>query len=124
MIHIEVTAGEKVLKYFIFSVSIILLLSCTPPEKSLRERYVQDNPEIKMEIEKAILKGDIIVGMTKEHVYASRATPIFKGEKQEEGKTYEYWTFPNMKDSPFVNVYFEDNIVVIIEKTDKEPAIK
>jgi len=112
------------LKYPLVFFSLVVIFSCTPPQKSMRERYVQDNPEIKMEIKKAILKGDIIVGMIKEHVYASRATPIFKGEKQEKGKTYEYWTFPNVKDSPFVNVYFKDNIVVKIEKIDKEPVIR
>jgi len=112
------------LKATVVFLSFFLVLSCTPPRKSLRERYVRDNPELKTNIKRAILDGDVIVGMSKEQVYASWATPIFKGEKREEGQTYEYWTFPNMKDSPFVNIYFIDNVVVKIEKTDKEPVLK
>ncbi len=111
-------------KILLALIAFFLFLTCTPPEKHLRERYVNDNPELKSDIKKAILEGDVIVGMTKEEVYASWATPIFKGEKREKGSTYEYWTYPNMKDSPFVNIYFMDDFVVKIEKTDKEPVIE
>ncbi|UCE65613.1 MAG: hypothetical protein JSU85_12200 [Candidatus Zixiibacteriota bacterium] len=111
-------------KILLILIALLFILACTPPEKNMRERYVNDNPELKSDIKKAILEGDVIVGMTKEQVYASWATPIFKGEKREKGSTYEYWTYPNVKNSPFVNIYFADDFVVKIEKTDKEPLIK
>jgi len=102
--------------------ALLLLLSCTPPKKHLRQRYVNDTPELKSEIRKAILDGDVIEGMTKEQVYASWATPLFKGEKKENGITYEYWTYPEMKSSPFVELYFRNDIVVKIIKLDKKPG--
>ncbi len=110
--------------YSLFFTFLIIAFSCTPPKMSLRERYVRDNPGLKSKIRQAILDGDIIIGMTKEHVYASRATPIFKGEKQRNDETYEYWTYPDMKGSPFINIYFSDNIVVEIEKIDEEPSVE
>lgn len=103
--------------------ALFLFLSCTPPKKHMRERYVNDTPELKSDVRKAILAGDVIVGMNKEEVYASWATPIIKGEKKEKGTTYEYWTYPDMKGSPFVNLYFQDDVVVKIEKIDKIPDI-
>lgn len=99
----------------------LLLVSCTPPERGLRERYVRDNPGMKTEIKKAILNGNVIIGMTENQVYASRATPIFKGEKKRDGVSQEYWIYPDMKGSPFVNIYFSNKIVVAIEKTDEGP---
>jgi hypothetical protein len=102
---------------------LFLLASCTPPKKHLRERYVNDTPELKSDVRKAILAGDVIVGMSKEEVYASWATPIIKGEKKENQTIYEYWTYPDMKDSPFVNLYFRDDIVVKIERLDEKPDI-
>jgi len=101
--------------------ALFLLLSCTPPKRHARARYVNDTPGLKSEIRNAILAGDVIEGMTKEQVYASWATPIFKGEKTENGREYEYWTYPDMKDSPFVNLYFRNDIVVKIIKLDKKP---
>lgn len=125
MIRFELTAANE--KMRIFSLIIIFLIiafSCAPPKMSLRERYVRETPGLKPEIRQAILDGDIIIGMTKEHVYASRATPIFKGEKWRNDETYEYWTYPDMKDSPFINIYFSDNVVVEIEKIDEEPSVE
>ena len=101
--------------------ALLLFISCTPPKRHMRQRYVNDNPELKSEIKKAILRGDVIVGMTKEQVYASWATPIYKGEKKENGTTYEYWTYPDMKQSPFVNLYFMGDFVVKIEKLNHQP---
>jgi len=103
--------------------ALFLLASCTPPKKHLRERYVNDTPELKSDVRKAILAGDVIVGMNKEEVYASWATPIIKGEKKEDKTTYEYWTYPDMKGSPFVNLYFQEDIVVKIEKLNEKPDI-
>ena len=111
----------KMLRYGLILITLLLLFSCTPPKKSLRERYVRDTPDLKSDIKKAILDGDIIVGMTKEQAYASRATPIFKGEKSLKGKYREYWIYPDMKNSPYVNIYFSDDIVIEIEKTDEGP---
>ena len=76
---------------------------------------------MKTEIKKAILNGDVIIGMTEKQVYASRATPIFKGEKIRDGEPQEYWIYSDMKGSPFVNIYFSNKVVVAIEKTDKGP---
>lgn len=109
------------MRFLIIISAVLLFLCCTPPKKHLRQRYVNNTPELTKEVRRAILAGDVIVGMNKEEVYASWATPVFKGEKTEDGKTYEYWTYPEMKNSPFVNLYFRDDIVVKIEKLDKKP---
>lgn len=103
--------------------ALFLLTSCTPPKKHMRERYVNDTPELKSDVKRAILAGDVIVGMNKEQVYASWATPIIKGEKKIKETVHEYWTYPDMKNSPFVNLYFRDDVVVKIEKIDKKPDI-
>ena len=104
-------------------IALLIAVSCTPPQRHLRERYVNDNPELKNEIRKAILRGDVIVGMTKEQVYASWATPIYKQEVTEKQTTYEVWTYPDLKDSPFVNLYFLGDFVVKIEKLDHQPEM-
>ena len=111
------------MRILVIIAALLMAVSCTPPQRHLRERYVNDNPDLNSSIKKAILRGDVIVGMTKEQVYASWATPIYKGEKIENGTTYEYWTYPDMKQSPFVNLYFLGDFVVKIKKLDRQPEM-
>lgn len=111
------------MRFFLLIITFFLLFSCTPPKKHMRERYVNENPELRSGIKKAVIDGDVIVGMTKEQVYASWGTPIFRGEKTEKDITYEYWTFPDKKNSPFVNLYFQGDIVVKMEKLKEQPDI-
>jgi hypothetical protein len=108
----------------IYMICFLMVISCTVPKKNLRERYVGESPELKSEIKQAIRNADIIVGMNKEQVLASRATPIYKGERERDNKIYEFWTYPDLKGSPFANVYFLDDVVVEIEKTDRKPPIR
>lgn len=109
------------IRYPLSVIFLIFVLACTPPQRHLRERYVNDNPEMKPEIKDAILDGDVIIGMTEYQVYASWATPIFKGITEYNGKKLNYWIYPDMKGSPFVNIYFSNKIVVEIEKTEIGP---
>jgi hypothetical protein len=103
--------------------ALLLAVSCTPPKEHMRVRYVNDNPDLQKDVKNAILRGDVIIGMTKDQVYASWATPIIRGERKENGTTYEYWTFPDKKQSPFVNLYFLGDFVVKIVKLDRQPDI-
>ena len=113
---------SRIVNRIIFSVLFMLLvISCSPPKQSSRNRYIHDNPGLTTEIKKAIRDGDIIPGMNKEHVLASWASPILKGFEIENDVSYETWIYPNMKNSPYVNLYFDNDVVVKVVKLESLP---
>ncbi len=103
---------------------MFLIVSCSPPKQHSRNRYVNDNPGLTSEIKKAIRDGGVIPGMNKENVLASWASPILKWLKTENNKKYEIWTYPDMQDSPFINIYFDNDIVIKIVKIKNLPQVE
>jgi len=111
---IELNRSVKII-YAIFLLPL-LISTCSPPKLNSRTRYINDNPGLTPEIKRAIREGDVIPGMNKEHVLASWASPILKGVEIEKNISYESWVYPDMKQSPYVNIYFNKDIVAKVMK--------
>lgn len=111
-------------RIFLSALFIFLIVSCSPPKQSSRNRYVNHNPDMTIEIKKAIRDGDIIRGMNEEQVLASWASPILKWLEAENNKKYKVWTYPDMQNSPFVNIYFDNDIVIKIVKVKNLPQVE
>ncbi|MBM4272951.1 MAG: outer membrane protein assembly factor BamE [Deltaproteobacteria bacterium] len=79
--------SKKIL--FIIIAIMSLLIGCY----TSREGYVSAHPELNPKIKEAILKGEVLEGMTEEEVKASRGTPaqIVKGT---EGEFYYVYMRP------------------------------
>ncbi len=98
------------------------LLSCSIPTSKERLRYVNLHPETGEAIKKAILRGDVIVGMTKFEVYASWGGPREKGISAEKNWQGEYWRYIDMQDYPLVLLYFDGDHLSKIRKLKEPPA--
>ena len=117
MITLSRTIGRTVFSLLL----MFLVVSCSPPKQNSRNRYINDNPGMTVEIKKAIRDGDVIPGMNKEHVLASWASPILKGVEIENDISYESWIYPNMKNSPFISLYFDNDVVVKVVRLESLP---
>ena len=120
MINLSGTINRMFFSVFL----MFLIVSCSPPKQNSRNRYINDSPWLTAEIKKAIRDGDVIPGMNKENVLASWASPILKWIETENNKKYETWTYPDMQNSPFVNIYFDGDIVMKIVKVKSLPLIE
>jgi outer membrane protein assembly factor BamE (lipoprotein component of BamABCDE complex) len=77
-------SSKKIL--FITIIIMSLLIGCY----TSREGYVSAHPELKPNIKEAILKGEIVAGMTREEVRASLGEPPTVAKGYEAGRHGRY----------------------------------
>lgn len=67
------------------------------PKKALtpQERYVADNPNLKSEVRAAILKGDVLVGMSMGDVRTAWGAPHREKKSQDEVGSCDFWIYGN-----------------------------
>jgi len=93
--------------------------------KKDRPAYVRTHPGLSSEMRKAILKGEVLIGMTFEQVSFSRGEPLDKNEFKNETGTASQWVYVGIKlnareqtsrkeerlDHKYAYVYFKDGKV-------------
>ena len=99
------------------------LSESTPREyiEKRRKNYVKDYPRLSPKIKKAILNGDIIMGMTKEQVRATRGRPYKINKTTTASRIHEQWimhpswykprSFEADKDKEYGYIYFDNGKV-------------
>lgn len=75
---------------------IVLIMSLSMGCYTSREGYVSSHPEINPKIKDAILKGEVLEGMTQEEVKASLGTP-YQVVKGTEGDFYYVYVKPGAR---------------------------
>jgi len=86
-----------------------------------RKNYVKKHPELSPKIKKAILNGNILIGMTGEQVRASRGRPYKINKTTTASKIHEQWimhpsgykpgSFEADKDKEYGYIYFDNGKV-------------
>ena len=83
---------------------LFLTVSCAMERQ---QQYIKSHPELKSKIKTAIENGEIIIGMTKEQVLASRGRPFNINKTTTENMVYEQW------------VYYDSDLVILTPKISK-----
>lgn len=89
-------------KYLLLLISFFLL-SCASMQTK-RENYVSSHPELDAHQSDAILRGDVIEGMTHEMVSASWGRPVRTAKEVVPGKDIIIW-FYKIPSNEFMNHY-------------------
>ncbi|NQT79220.1 MAG: hypothetical protein HQ555_02355 [Candidatus Aminicenantes bacterium] len=102
-------------KYLLVGIIALILFSCAT---SRRQDYIKMHPNTNQRIKEAILKGDILLGMTEEQVVASRGTPYKVNRTTGKYGVHEQWIMffdkPSIfdpKSYTYAYIYFENGRV-------------
>jgi len=87
--------------------------------KSFRERYFEEHPNLPQKIKDAIQNGDILIGMTRDQVRASRGYPHKINKTTSAAGVHEQWImhppggprYDDYKGKEYGYIYFDDGIV-------------
>ena len=86
--------------------------------KSFKEEYLENNPDLSPEIKKAILNGNVLIGMTRDQVRASRGTPHKINKRTSAYGITEQWVmhsanprYDDLKGKEYGYIYFENGRV-------------
>lgn len=110
-------------KVFLAILLCFILLGCSAyhwksfqPNKR-REKYIQEHPDLTHLVKQAILRGDVILGMTTSEVIASRGQPWKVNRTTGEFGIHEQWVMfayeyiGTRKDQQYGYIYFENGKV-------------
>lgn len=102
-------------KFLILGLVCLFAFSCATPR---RQDYIKTHPDISQRIKDAILKGDILIGMTEAQVIASRGTPYKVNRSTGSYGVHEQWVMffdtPSILDPKsytYAYIYFENGRV-------------
>lgn len=97
----------------------LFLISCASIiDDPRRQKYIKAHPELSPKIKNAIFNGDILIGMTREQVVASRGRPYDINKTTGSWGVHEQWVmfygdipFDDPKGWGYYYIYFENGKV-------------
>jgi hypothetical protein len=96
------------MKYLIVFMTLVLVTGCA----SSQHRYLASNPNLSKDVAEAILKNNIVHGMTKENVRVSVGDPEKTHGYIKDGRLIELWIYSEFAWHELEEIIFENGFVI------------